>query len=158
MRDRFPDRDARILLRRPAGFDLLPVQQLDLARPGDQHTRIHQPIDAGILRPRQYICHAELALVEAELFKPVDAEARSGIYIALGFGKIGVKLLVDELQRRADRQRRTVGFEHPTVTAVHRHTRPDGRLRQVHRGDAARLHLAQCSRQFAAQCVDELAA
>src|SRR5690606_20336636 len=114
--------------------------------------------DAGVLGPCQHIRLAEPGLAEAELLEPRHRKARLRVDIPLLLGEVGVQFLVDELQGGADGEPLAVGLQHLAVAAVDGHARPDARLREVHRGDVARLHLLEGGGKLPAERVDEVPA
>ena len=83
--------------------------------------------------------HAEVTFIHAVLLKPSDRPAGVGVKLAFLLGQDLVKHLIDEGERRPNRHRLAVRFDHLGVAAEDRHARTDGRLSQINRRDTSGL-------------------
>ena len=88
-------------------------------------------------------------MIEGKLRVEIDAEAAFGIQRAVLFAKVGVELGVNDLKSGTDAHGRAIGLHHLGVVGIHAHTRADGGLRHIHRGDVAVLQILQGCAEFA---------
>ena len=114
--------------------------------------------DGGALGICEDLCLAILDVVVGALGIEVHAEAAGGIQTADLLVEVQIHFLIDDLQGAAHAHHRTICLKHPAVAAEHAHAGADGRLRQVHRRNVARLQLLQSGAQFPAQSRNQIAA
>ena len=114
--------------------------------------------DGGALGICKDLCLAILDVVVGALGIEIHAEPAGGIQTADLLVEVQIHFFVDDLQGASHAHHRTICLKNPTVAAKYTHARANGRLRQVHRRNVARLQLLQSGAQFPAQSRNQIAA
>ncbi len=153
-----PDRPPRVAARVPTRLELGGAQEPHLALPGLQDPGLDHARHARVLGLGEGLGGAELAGLEPLLLEPGDRPAGVGVEVPLLGGQHPVERLVDGSQRLAHRERPALGVDHRGVAGEDRHAGADRGLREVDRGDVARLELVERRRQLGVQGLEELAA
>ena len=114
--------------------------------------------DGGTLGICKDLRLAILDVVVGALRIEIHAEPAGGIQTADLLVEVQIHFFVDDLQGTTDGHNRAICLKHPAVAAKYTHARTNGRLRQVHRRNVARLQLLQSGAQFPAKLTDQIAA